>query len=134
MWIRDQNLDLAGVNWLRLWVSASGGEGSIPGRGSKILHATWHGQKIKKKKKKRERVGFTFFSHIDTHVSVPCIEKIILSLQNWNNLLIGFLATSFAFSRVCSPGSNQGDFLKIVHCTIWFPCSKLSNSFLSHFK
>ena len=28
--------------------------GSIPGQGTKIPHATWHGQKIKKKKKKTE--------------------------------------------------------------------------------
>ena len=36
------------VQWLRLCASTAGGTGSIPGRGTKIPHATWHGQKIKK--------------------------------------------------------------------------------------
>ena len=29
-----------------------GGMGSIPGRGAKMLHATWHNKKKKKEKKK----------------------------------------------------------------------------------
>ena len=37
------------VQWLRLRTSTAGGTGSIPGRGTKILHAVWHGQKEKKK-------------------------------------------------------------------------------------
>ena len=36
------------VQWLRLCSSTSGGLGSIPGQGTKISHATWHGQKKKK--------------------------------------------------------------------------------------
>ena len=39
------------VQWLRLCVSSAEGLGSIPGRGTKIPRAVWHGQKIKKKKK-----------------------------------------------------------------------------------
>ena len=38
------------VQWLRLCSSTSGGLGSIPGQGTKISHATWHGQKKKKRK------------------------------------------------------------------------------------
>lgn len=30
----------------------AGGEGLIPGQGTKVLHATWHSQKTKKQKKK----------------------------------------------------------------------------------
>ena len=37
------------VQWLRLCASTTGGLGSIPGQGTKILHATWCNQKIKKK-------------------------------------------------------------------------------------
>ena len=37
------------VQWLGLHASSAGGIGSIPGRGSKILHAAWFGQKKKKK-------------------------------------------------------------------------------------
>ena len=33
------------VQWLRLHASNGGGTGSIPGWGTKIPHATWHGQK-----------------------------------------------------------------------------------------
>ena len=36
------------VQWLRLQASIAGGAGSIPGQGTKILHAVQHGQ-IKKK-------------------------------------------------------------------------------------
>ena len=40
------------VQWLGLCASTAGGTGSIPGWGSKILHAAWHGQKNKRKKKR----------------------------------------------------------------------------------
>ena len=33
------------VRWLRLHVSNAGSAGSIPGQGTKIPHAAWHGQK-----------------------------------------------------------------------------------------
>ena len=33
------------VQWLRLQASTSGGAGSIPGQGTKIPHAPWHGRK-----------------------------------------------------------------------------------------
>ena len=36
------------VQWLRLLTPNAGGMGSIPGRGTKILHAAWRGQKKKK--------------------------------------------------------------------------------------
>ena len=36
------------VQWLGLCASSAGGMGSIPGWGTKIPHATWHGQKTKK--------------------------------------------------------------------------------------
>ena len=32
------------VQWLRLRASTAGGMGSIPGWGTKILHAVWRGQ------------------------------------------------------------------------------------------
>ena len=35
------------VQWLRLCASNAGGAGSIPGRGTKVPHATWCGQKNK---------------------------------------------------------------------------------------
>ena len=36
------------VQWLRLRASTAGDTGSIPGGGTRIPHATWHGQKKKK--------------------------------------------------------------------------------------
>ena len=33
------------VQWLGLHASTAGGTGLIPGQGTKILHAAWHGQK-----------------------------------------------------------------------------------------
>ena len=41
------------VQWLGLRASTAGGTGSIPGRGTKILHAAQYGQKKKKKKKEK---------------------------------------------------------------------------------
>ena len=38
------------VQQLRRCTSTAGGAGSIPGRGTKILHATWQGQKFKNSK------------------------------------------------------------------------------------
>ena len=35
------------VHWLRLCVSTAGDVGWIPGRGTKIPHAGWHGEKEK---------------------------------------------------------------------------------------
>ena len=37
------------VQWLRLRASIVGDTGSIPVRGTKILHAAWYGQKKKKR-------------------------------------------------------------------------------------
>ena len=33
--------------WLKLHASIAGGMASIPGQGTRILHAPWHGQKLK---------------------------------------------------------------------------------------
>ena len=46
------------VQWLRLHASNAGGASSIPGRGTKIPHATWRSQKIRKKKKKDCLLGY----------------------------------------------------------------------------
>ena len=45
---KDYGTSLA-VQWLRLCTSNAGGAGLIPGWGTKIPHATWYGQKLKKK-------------------------------------------------------------------------------------
>ena len=37
------------VQWLTLHASTAGGVGSIPGQGTKIPHALWHGQNDSKK-------------------------------------------------------------------------------------
>ena len=39
------------VQWLRTRASTSGSQSSIPGWGTKILHAAWVTEKLKKKKK-----------------------------------------------------------------------------------
>ena len=42
-------MDFLEVQWLELLqVSSAGGVGSIPGWGTKIPHAVWNGQKIKR--------------------------------------------------------------------------------------
>ena len=43
-----------GVQWLGLHAYTAEGLGSIPGRGVKILRATWHGHQKKKKKKRKK--------------------------------------------------------------------------------
>ena len=41
------------VQWLGLHASTAGGTGLIPGQGTKIPHALWHGQKQNKTEKER---------------------------------------------------------------------------------
>ena len=43
------------VQWLGLRTSTTGGVDSIPGWGTKILHAQWHAWQKKKKKKERKK-------------------------------------------------------------------------------
>ena len=50
MFIRGTSL---AIQWLKLLTTISGGTGSIPGWGTKILHAAWCGQKKKEKRKKK---------------------------------------------------------------------------------
>ena len=47
------------VQQLRVCASTEGGEGLLPGWGTKIPHVTGHGQKLKKKKKKLKSRGET---------------------------------------------------------------------------
>ena len=49
-----EGTSLAG-QWLRIHASTVGGVGSIPGRGTKILHASWCRQKSKERKKKKKK-------------------------------------------------------------------------------
>ena len=59
MKFRNKRTSLA-VQWLRLCASTAEGAGLIPGQGSKILHAAWHGQKkffLKKKEMRINRAG-----------------------------------------------------------------------------
>ena len=57
------------VQCLRLCASTAGGMALIPGRGTKMPHATWHGQKKKKK--------FKFVGLINTDMS---LDSTILSI------------------------------------------------------
>ena len=43
------------VLWLRFHASNAGGKDSIPGQGTKIPQAVWHGQKKKQKLKKKKK-------------------------------------------------------------------------------
>ena len=51
LYVRNMGGTSLAVQWLRLRTSAAGGAGSIPGRGTKIPHATQHGQKKRKKER-----------------------------------------------------------------------------------
>ena len=51
------------VQWLRLLTSPAGGTGLIPGQGTKIPHAAWHGGKKKKK------VALGLWRELYTHMS-----------------------------------------------------------------
>ena len=46
-----------GVRWLRLCIANAGYMDSIPGWGTKNLHAVWCGQKVKKEIKKYQRLS-----------------------------------------------------------------------------
>ena len=51
------------VQWLRLHASTTGGTGSIPGRGTKILHAAGQGQTKQKNYHLLERL--VLYSELD---------------------------------------------------------------------
>ena len=52
-----------GVQWLRLHASTVGDTaGSIPGQGTKIWHAVWHGQKFKNRQTKVSYDVFNFLN------------------------------------------------------------------------
>ena len=76
------------VQWLRLHAFTAGGMALIL-LGELKSHMLCSMAKNLPKKKKKE-VKIHFFINMDIHVPVPCIEKIILSLQNWNNLSLSF--------------------------------------------
>ena len=83
------------VQWLRLHASKAGGVGSIPGWGTKILHALWHGHKSTGKKK--EKVGIErIFSCEQTESLLSenlsgCVHKeatfMVCITQVWADLL-----------------------------------------------
>ena len=53
------------IQWLGLHTPTAGGTGSIPSQGTKMLHATWCGQKTKNKKfqdTKKKKKGIKFWS------------------------------------------------------------------------
>ena len=52
--IVEQNLVLREGKWLRLCTSNAEGVVLIPGQGTKIPHAAWHGQKTKQNKTKQK--------------------------------------------------------------------------------
>ena len=45
------------VQWLGLHASTAEGPGSVPGWGTKILHATWLSQKTPKKTKQKNQMS-----------------------------------------------------------------------------
>ena len=46
--LKSNRLDFPGDTTVRPHTSPAGGTGSVPGLGTKILHAAWHSQKKKK--------------------------------------------------------------------------------------
>ena len=55
------------IQWLKLCASIAGSTSFIPNQGTKILHATWHGQKIEKFTVLRSWAGL----HAATRVALP---------------------------------------------------------------
>ena len=51
---KDKRVTSLKVQWLRLHASNAGDVGSIPGQGTKILHATGCGKKKQNKKTKKK--------------------------------------------------------------------------------
>ena len=70
------------VQWLRLCTSNAGGTGSFPGSGTKIPHASWYGEKIKKQDPYIYYLQGTHFRSKDTQTKsegreqgIPCKLK-----------------------------------------------------------
>ena len=80
------------VQWLRLHISTAGDMGLIPGEGTRIPQATWHGQKKKKK---------TQWTHIH------CIVVLDTSLQTYTfvHILQILKCTHLTNILLCAPNS-----------------------------
>ena len=83
------------VQWLRLCASTSGSPGSVPGWGTKILHATWHGQKIKNKLIKQNSADTVskhsaeeFPPHIKKKIFLREIHFLKTKIRKWLVLIL----------------------------------------------
>ena len=60
---------------LRLCASTAGDKGSIPGQGTKIPHAVWHSQKMKKKKKVFKEGIIKVITDNNTHMHAKSLQS-----------------------------------------------------------
>ena len=77
------------IQWLGLSTSTVGGMGSFPDQGTKILHATLHGQNPKQQQKQTNKAK-QHKTKITLILCLISIEQIfylvILSVQCWNRV------------------------------------------------
>lgn len=125
------------VQQLRFWVSNAGHTGSIPGLGTKVPHAEWHGQEVKINKNKTQN---------HSHLSPKSCSFIVFTISVNGNIILpvaqgqntwestssysitshiqSTIKTLVALSQKYIPG--EWAFLTISTATIlagwWFPC------------
>ena len=85
------------VQWLRLHVSKAGAEGSIPCRGTQILHAPWCGQKFKQLKKKDSTASLPH--HFKEHFFPPSRLFIRIFCPFWHGTQSDLCSSSLEFSK-----------------------------------
>ena len=85
------------VQWVRLYTSTAGSKGSIPSQGSKILHATWSGQKKKTLWSTNKNLTFSsllfltwgfvmlkiFNLHLPLIDTIGLLFPVVVTLENW---------------------------------------------------
>ena len=74
------------VLWLRFHASNAGGKDSIPGQGTKIPQAVWHGQKKKAEIKKKKRITLKKKESICLNIDkkyLKIMHKVLKTFRKW---------------------------------------------------
>ena len=128
------------AQWLRLSASTAGGAGSIPGLGTKIPHAMWHGQNKNKQNYSicRNRSKYVValkialliykkYYYVFTYSAMGCkLESLSWTGTQWL-LLLNAELWSIGDAKPVYRGQSTGELMPIVGCMYckWFLLSLL---------
>ena len=112
------------VQWLRLCAPTAGGMDSIPGQGTKISQAVWHGQRKKRERKRDKRREGEWRAHLSHVLQLLLLlhPQLAGSLKEVLGPLLGHLLQIVELLAV--PPNHFllfHDLLACGHCVLWEP-------------